>query len=721
MFMRASRDKMFQRLKRPIRPIRRFSGATLENLQNMTSRAKLFLPVVAGAAVVGYGYTEAQAAGGGPSDGSQPYGAGPPKEKEFLTPYQRDLWESKFKYFGYGEPIEDGSIWVHQNCLPNTHDRNISSREANRILAADPSTLPLMTIADVDRMSQEENRIVATYRGGVYDISWFVRGHPGGYDRILMANGNDLEPFWEVYKLHFRPHIQHLVEDYRIGNLSDQDAKKMKDRTVFKNMYDDEPLRPRSVLRMASERPCNSGCRLHEYSKQFFTPNELHYARNHYPVPRTDPDEYIFEVEENEELGIRGVELTLNDLKNKFKQHTVCSTLQCAGGRQEDFITPDRPLYVEAKWREDAWGTAKWKGTKVRDILEYCGLDVDAMALGKIPMAGQFLNAWGADCSETGKCYASFIPFAKAIDPLGDTIIAWEMNDQDVPRDHGYPCRLLAPGIAGFRNVKWVDRISVTTDEMDPECDQKNQHFGPEISFRGHYIPGRSGRGPTPDLLDVSAPRVCTVPVYSVITTPGMGLTIPGKDVSLRDKKSINITGIAWCGGGRGVNRVEVSIDAGNNCLPARLIPKPDIVREAEPPSYFGIGRCWTWQQWEIDYPLTDDMIKKLRKGERLELEIIARARDGDFNIQPESIEASYNVLGKCVNHWPRRLCYVDPQYKDGDRVPGMLPTPPSGTWVWSKNYPPRVDIDDPHRYKEEYEEEYIKTETPTPPRSEWW
>lgn len=68
----------------------------------------------------------------------------------------------------------------------------------------------------------------------------------------------------------------------------------------------------------------------------------------------------------------------------------------------------------------------------------------------------------------------------------------------------------------------------MTVDEIGEGCDQKNQHFGPGISFRGHYVPGRSGTGPTPDLMGISAPRVVTVPVYSTICEPGMGQTFAG-------------------------------------------------------------------------------------------------------------------------------------------------------------------------------------------------
>jgi sulfite oxidase len=506
-----------------------------------------------------------------------------------------------------------------------------------------------------------------------------------------------------------------LIEDFRIGTLSKKDAIKSKENTTFENSFTDEPKRPRQVLRFASERPANYGPRLHELTKSFYTPNELHYTRNHAPVPRVDPEEYRFVVKANPAIGLRGREFTLKELKTLFEQHYVSSTLQCAGGRQEDFVVPDRPLYVEAKWREEAWGTARWRGPKIRDILKYCGLDIDKMALGKKEMAGKYLNAWAIDESETGKPYASFIPFAKVVDPFGDAIIANEMNGEELPRDHGYPCRLLAPGYAGFRNVKWVEEISVTVDEIDEGCDQHNQHFGPEISFRGHFIPGKNGEGPAPDLMDVSAPRVCTVPVYSTITYPGMGQTIPG------DAESIEIKGIAWAGGGRGINRVEVSIDGGLNFLPAKLIQKPDEVREEEPESSMGLGRCWTWQQWKIDYPLSDEIQAKLKGNEISEIEICARARDGDFNVQPQSIEDSFNVLGKCVNHWPRRVAFVDPKYKTGDKLPPMLPMPPSGQWIWRKHYPERYDLDDPERYTKEFERESVKVETPVPPKRKWW
>jgi len=100
----------------------------------------------------------------------------------------------------------------------------------------------------------------------------------------------------------------------------------------------------------------------------------------------------------------------------------------------------------------------------------------------------------------------------------------------------------------------------------------------------------------------------------------------------------------------------------------------------------------------------------------------VSRARDGDFNVQPQSIEDSYNVLGKCVNHWPRRIVYLDPLFRKGDpNIPAPLPMPPAGMWTWSRQYPGRVDMDDPKRQNEEFERESIKYGTPTPPKATWW
>ena len=62
----------------------------------------------------------------------------------------------------------------------------------------------------------------------------------------------------------------------------------------------------------------------------------------------------------------------------------------------------------------------------------------------------------GYDVDPSGTAYGASIPISKAMDPRADIILAYEMNGQPIPRDHGFPIRVIVPGVAGARNVKWL-------------------------------------------------------------------------------------------------------------------------------------------------------------------------------------------------------------------------------------------------------------------------
>ncbi len=52
-----------------------------------------------------------------------------------------------------------------------------------------------------------------------------------------------------------------------------------------------------------------------------------------------------------------------------------------------------------------------------------------------------------------------FLPLLQALDPTGDVILAFEMNGEPIPRDHGFPVRAIVPGVVGARNVKWLGKV----------------------------------------------------------------------------------------------------------------------------------------------------------------------------------------------------------------------------------------------------------------------
>jgi DMSO/TMAO reductase YedYZ molybdopterin-dependent catalytic subunit len=70
----------------------------------------------------------------------------------------------------------------------------------------------------------------------------------------------------------------------------------------------------------------------------------------------------------------------------------------------------------------------------------------------------------GAD-GLTGGPYCTSLPLGLALDPAGDVLVAYEMNRARLHPDHGFPCRLVAPGTVGGRNVKWLAKITLADHE----------------------------------------------------------------------------------------------------------------------------------------------------------------------------------------------------------------------------------------------------------------
>lgn len=470
------------------------------------------------------------------------------------------------------------------------------------------SAFPIFSQKEVTSHRSLEDGVWVTYKGGVYDITEFVAMHPGG-DKILLAAGGALEPFWALYAVHNQEHVLEMLSEYKVGELSAEDLKKQK-TIQTSDPYSSDPER-HPVLRINNLKPFNAEPPPEILSDSFITPSAVFFKRNHLPVPQVDPASYQLQVE-----GLPGVlTLSLEELKTRFPKHTVTATLQCAGNRRSEM---NKIKQVKGlNWGIAAISNATWGGARLRDVLLAAGYGPD------VAQRAIHVQFEGLDKDVTGSSYGASIPLNKAVSEEGDVLLAYEMNGADLPADHGYPVRVVVPGTVGARNVKWLGKIIVSADESSSHW-QQNDYKG--------FSPGTDW-----DTVDFkSAPAIQELPIQSAITTPADGAVVN------RSLEEVAVKGYAWSGGGREVVRVDVSLDGGKTWQVAQLkSSEKGQAPEPSPPP----GRAWAWKLWEVTAPLPP-------KGQ--ELQIVCKAVDNSYNMQPDTVAPIWNLRGVLSNAWHR-------------------------------------------------------------------
>lgn len=288
---------------------------------------------------------------------------------------------------------------------------------------------------------------------GVYDITKFVDRHPGG-DKVLLAAGGELEPFWDMYTIHKNQHTIEWLESYRIGNLHPDDIKERERRPAAKpnDPFGNEPTR-HPALRPNSSRPFTAEPPYQLLADNFITPSELFFVRNHLAVPDIDMKEFKIEIKGK---GVRKpLTLNLENLKNKYKHHTITSVVQCAGNRRAE-LSDHKPV-KGVNWGIAAISNATWTGVKLSDVLKSAGVSSDDDSV-------QHVHLTGLD-NDGKNYYEASIPAAQALDSNKDVLLAWDMNGKPLTPDHGYPLRCVVPGTIGARQVKWLYKITVSDEE----------------------------------------------------------------------------------------------------------------------------------------------------------------------------------------------------------------------------------------------------------------
>jgi hypothetical protein len=172
-----------------------------------------------------------------------------------------------------------------------------------------------------------------------------------------------------------------------------------------------------------------------------------------------------------------------------------------------------------------------WRGISLKKLLQDIGADEDT-ARDVIFRASDG--------------YSDSIPFARAMED--DVMLAYLMNGEKLPKDHGFPVRLIVPGLYGIKNVKWITEIEV---------------------YNGDYLGYWQQKGWTDD---------GTIHIFSRIDSPGHYQSLQGPQQRLR--------GIAY-GGPESISEVQLSFDQ----------EKTWVSAEIEPPL-----SPLTWVIWNYDW-----------------------------------------------------------------------------------------------------------------------
>jgi DMSO/TMAO reductase YedYZ molybdopterin-dependent catalytic subunit len=305
-------------------------------------------------------------------------------------------------------------------------------------------------------------------------------------------------------------------------------------------------------------------------------PSAHFYVRNHFQVPALDASSWRLSVGG---LVERSLSLSLRDL-TRMPSQTLVVTLECAGNGRS-LLEP--PVEGE-RWGLGAVSTAEWTGVPLSEILDRAGVKTSAREV-------LFRGADGGTVEGRKEPIRFERSLSLDVARESGALLAYAMNGEPLPVQHGYPLRVVVPGWYAVASVKWLTEIELIDRAFD----------GYFQADKYQYEWQRSG--------EVVREPVALQRVRSLITEPGADEEVPTGELVVR--------GVAWSGAAP-IARVEVSVgDA--HWQEARLV---------------GERKRHSWQWWELIAALDRPGTAALR----------SRASDFASRTQPE--EQEWNRYG---------------------------------------------------------------------------
>ncbi|WP_019529204.1 sulfite oxidase [Dasania marina] len=291
-------------------------------------------------------------------------------------------------------------------------------------------------------------------------------------------------------------------------------------------------------LTILNDRPINAETPVHLLDDAI-TPADKLFVRNN-GIPPVNPDPQSWSLTIDGESVLKSKTYSIAELKAKFETVSYQLTLECGGNGRSEFNPPAKGN----QWGNGAVGCPKWTGVRLADVLNDCGIKSDAV----------YVAYHGADTHISGapdkEPISRGVPIAKALQQ--ESMIAWALNDEDIPLMNGYPLRMVIGGWPASTSGKWLERISI----------RNKVHDGAKMLGHAYRVPCEPV-APGSTVLDEDMCIIHQMPVKSLVTYPKSG-------ISHKLDKPLAVRGHAWAGDAA-IDSVYTSIDFGQSWQQAKL------------------------------------------------------------------------------------------------------------------------------------------------------
>jgi sulfane dehydrogenase subunit SoxC len=250
------------------------------------------------------------------------------------------------------------------------------------------------------------------------------------------------------------------------------------------------------------------------------TPSDLHYERSHSGAPDLDPSKHRLLVHG---MTRKQLVFSVDDLKAMPAVSRILF-LECTGNGWENWKKADGNVTVQNT--HGLVSTNEWTGVPLKFII---GL------IGKDP-ASTWMLAEGGDAAAVARS----IPLTEEI--VDEAIIAYGQNGEPIRPAHGFPIRLILPGMEGNLNIKWLRRLKFG--------DQPWMTRWETARYTQLLANGKARQFQ----LRMEANSVITQPSGTMLIRPGYN----------------RISGLAWSGHGK-IATVEISTDGAKTWNEAQL------------------------------------------------------------------------------------------------------------------------------------------------------